>query len=374
MRRVEHPGLIASLGAGVLGDGRPYICMPRLRGETLARRLTRGRLPVETAVALFDVMARAVAALHAGRVDPPGRPSRRTCSSTSRRARSPRSARSCSTSASPATWPTARRPRRWPDSCAGHPRTWRRSASSARPPTRARTSTSWASPLYMMLVGKMPVGRRGERVCASVAGPSRGRRGFAARRARHRRPARALHTRPRRARRTADAFADAVQLALRHPVEEGRTTGSVSVAVRSDAASPDRASPSGSRWGWGLAAAAALLVTAVAVRPPARSAGSTSQPEPALPTATAPPAPPPSSSHRPSLQLPSSRHRARRPRTPPTAPRRSQRSRRRARPRRAPRRPTRRNALQHSHPLRPRDVRFRGDPRRVSERYYLDRK
>jgi serine/threonine-protein kinase len=64
MRRVEHVGLVALLGAGVLSDGRPYICMPRLHGETLASRLARGRMSVETAVAIFDVMARAVGALH----------------------------------------------------------------------------------------------------------------------------------------------------------------------------------------------------------------------------------------------------------------------------------------------------------------------
>src|SRR5580700_6944394 len=63
MRRVEHVGLIAMIGAGVLDDGRPYICMPRLEGETLASRLVRGPLPLDIGLAIFDVMADAVAAL-----------------------------------------------------------------------------------------------------------------------------------------------------------------------------------------------------------------------------------------------------------------------------------------------------------------------
>jgi eukaryotic-like serine/threonine-protein kinase len=64
MRRVEHEGLVTLLGSGVLSDGRPYLCMPRLRGETLASRLDRGKLPLADAVAIFDTLAQAVAVLH----------------------------------------------------------------------------------------------------------------------------------------------------------------------------------------------------------------------------------------------------------------------------------------------------------------------
>jgi serine/threonine protein kinase len=64
MRRVEHEGLVPLLGSGTLSDGRPYLCMPRLRGETLASRLERGRLPLDQAIAVFDTLAQAVAVLH----------------------------------------------------------------------------------------------------------------------------------------------------------------------------------------------------------------------------------------------------------------------------------------------------------------------
>jgi Protein kinase domain len=64
MRRVEHEGLVRLLGSGVLSDGRPYLCMPRLRGETLASRLDRGPLPLDAALSVFDTLAEAVAVLH----------------------------------------------------------------------------------------------------------------------------------------------------------------------------------------------------------------------------------------------------------------------------------------------------------------------
>jgi eukaryotic-like serine/threonine-protein kinase len=64
MRRVEHEGLIRLLASGVLSDGRPYLCMPRLRGETLASRLGRGALALEEALVVFDTLAEAVAVLH----------------------------------------------------------------------------------------------------------------------------------------------------------------------------------------------------------------------------------------------------------------------------------------------------------------------
>lgn len=64
MRRVSHPALVPVLRAGLLPGGRPYIAMPRLRGKTLAERLTAGPIPVSRAIALFEDIAGALAVLH----------------------------------------------------------------------------------------------------------------------------------------------------------------------------------------------------------------------------------------------------------------------------------------------------------------------
>ncbi len=65
IRRVTHPGLVELLDAGTLPDGRPYLAMPLLRGETLGARLSRGPLELAPALAIFDQLAAAVAVLHA---------------------------------------------------------------------------------------------------------------------------------------------------------------------------------------------------------------------------------------------------------------------------------------------------------------------
>jgi serine/threonine protein kinase len=64
MRRVSHPSLVCLVDAGVLPDGRPYLCMPLLRGETVAARVERGRLPVDVALSYFGSLAEGVAAMH----------------------------------------------------------------------------------------------------------------------------------------------------------------------------------------------------------------------------------------------------------------------------------------------------------------------
>ena len=61
---VEHPAVVRVLSSGLLPDGRPFVAMPLLEGETLARRLDRGRLSVEEALAVFEVLAAGVSALH----------------------------------------------------------------------------------------------------------------------------------------------------------------------------------------------------------------------------------------------------------------------------------------------------------------------
>ena len=65
MRRVTHPGIVAVLDAGTLPDGRPYLSMPRLEGETLAARIARGPIPVDEALRFFAELAAAVSTLHA---------------------------------------------------------------------------------------------------------------------------------------------------------------------------------------------------------------------------------------------------------------------------------------------------------------------
>ncbi len=65
LRRVEHPCLVRVLSAGSLPDGRPYIVMPLLSGRSLAAQLELGPLPIDEALALFDGVAGAVAAVHA---------------------------------------------------------------------------------------------------------------------------------------------------------------------------------------------------------------------------------------------------------------------------------------------------------------------
>lgn len=65
MQRLDAPGLVKLLEAGLLPDGRPYLAMPLLDGETLAARLRRGPLPASTAIRYFGILARAVHALHA---------------------------------------------------------------------------------------------------------------------------------------------------------------------------------------------------------------------------------------------------------------------------------------------------------------------
>ncbi len=65
IRKVEHPSLVSVLDVGTLPDGRPYLAMPRLHGETLHQRVARGAVPAGEAVAIFTALASGVAALHA---------------------------------------------------------------------------------------------------------------------------------------------------------------------------------------------------------------------------------------------------------------------------------------------------------------------
>jgi serine/threonine-protein kinase len=62
---IRHPGLVDVYDFGRLPDGRAYIVMEYLEGETLAALLARaGRLPVDLALALARQVGSAVAAAH----------------------------------------------------------------------------------------------------------------------------------------------------------------------------------------------------------------------------------------------------------------------------------------------------------------------
>jgi TolB-like protein/predicted Ser/Thr protein kinase len=61
---VDHPGVVTVYEVGV-HDGRPYLVMQRVEGDTLEARLDRGPLPVSDAVRLGIEVADALAEVHA---------------------------------------------------------------------------------------------------------------------------------------------------------------------------------------------------------------------------------------------------------------------------------------------------------------------
>src|SRR5687767_10435549 len=61
---IDHPGVVPILEAGLLPDGRPYLAMPLLAGETLAARLARGPLDQTQGLVLFAGIAEAAHVLH----------------------------------------------------------------------------------------------------------------------------------------------------------------------------------------------------------------------------------------------------------------------------------------------------------------------
>jgi serine/threonine protein kinase len=65
LQSIDHPGVVKVLGSGTLPDGRPYLAMEHLDGESLARRIARGPLALGEALGLFAQLADAVAAMHA---------------------------------------------------------------------------------------------------------------------------------------------------------------------------------------------------------------------------------------------------------------------------------------------------------------------
>src|SRR2546430_1710761 len=62
LQQVGHPSVVKVLSVGQLPDGRPYLAMERLEGETLASVIARGAQPLRQALDLFGELAGAVGA------------------------------------------------------------------------------------------------------------------------------------------------------------------------------------------------------------------------------------------------------------------------------------------------------------------------
>src|SRR5512135_654055 len=65
LQQVAHPSVVKVFAVGELPDGRPYLAMERLEGETLAQVIARGPLTQAHALELFSELCGAVSALHA---------------------------------------------------------------------------------------------------------------------------------------------------------------------------------------------------------------------------------------------------------------------------------------------------------------------
>src|SRR5436190_3131292 len=64
LQAITHPAVVKVLAVGELPDGRPYLAMERLDGETLAHVLAKGALTLAQTLPLFDELCAAVGTLH----------------------------------------------------------------------------------------------------------------------------------------------------------------------------------------------------------------------------------------------------------------------------------------------------------------------
>ncbi len=62
--RIDHPGVVTVYDAGI-HEGRPYLVMQRVEGETLEARLQKGPMPIEEALDVLRQAADALAEVHA---------------------------------------------------------------------------------------------------------------------------------------------------------------------------------------------------------------------------------------------------------------------------------------------------------------------
>jgi eukaryotic-like serine/threonine-protein kinase len=65
LQTVDHPGVVKLVGFGLLPDGRPFLAMEQLAGQTLGDRIARRPMLLGEAAAVFAQVAAAVGALHA---------------------------------------------------------------------------------------------------------------------------------------------------------------------------------------------------------------------------------------------------------------------------------------------------------------------
>ncbi|MCB1560127.1 MAG: serine/threonine protein kinase, partial [Xanthomonadales bacterium] len=68
LARLQHPGIVPLLDAGVLEDGTPYLAMPLVEGERIDRWCAQQALSVNGIVTLFRQVCDAVAYAHRRRI------------------------------------------------------------------------------------------------------------------------------------------------------------------------------------------------------------------------------------------------------------------------------------------------------------------
>ena len=65
LEKLSHPAIVRYVAHGLTASGEPYLVMEWLDGETLSRRLARGRLTIEDSIKLAARVAEALSAAHA---------------------------------------------------------------------------------------------------------------------------------------------------------------------------------------------------------------------------------------------------------------------------------------------------------------------
>jgi hypothetical protein len=65
LKRLDHPGIVRALGAGMLAGGRPYYVMELLQGRGLEKIVREGPIPARRAATLVSGIARALGHAHA---------------------------------------------------------------------------------------------------------------------------------------------------------------------------------------------------------------------------------------------------------------------------------------------------------------------